>query len=96
MYSRRKERKQIARVCCERSLTILETYYVSADDLYVESENRVTLLTIADFIEITIIMRASDDGRTWLSFFIEQVCPRVRWAISENLNRINITRNTIN
>lgn len=88
--------REIPRVYCERSLTIVETYYVSADELYVESENRVTLLTIADFIEITIIMRASDDGRTWLSFFIEQVCSRVRWVISENLNRINIVRNTIN
>lgn len=56
--------REIPRVCCERSLTIVETYYVSADELYVESENRVTLLTIADFIEITIIMRASNDGRT--------------------------------
>lgn len=56
--------REIPRVCYERSLTIVETYYVFADELYVESENRVTLLTIADFIEITIIMRASDDGRT--------------------------------
>lgn len=32
--------REIPRVCCERSLTIVETYYVSADELYVESENR--------------------------------------------------------